>query len=109
MNSRRWLTLRRQSLYSDDDHLSPSASVVLPDRREIKSRISNQYATDYSIFCKMKALEAKTKQTLVFDPGGYTGRLRSCPFFGNVARVCVGRFSFGRRMVPEAEAFLADG
>ena len=27
----------------------------------------------------------KSRQTLVFDPGGRTGRLRGCPFLGRVA------------------------
>ena len=38
-----------------------------------------QYAT-YSDFWKMKVLETKSRQTLVFDPGGSAGRLHACPF-----------------------------
>ena len=37
----------------------------------------------------MKVLEAKTKETLIFDPIGYTGCLRACPFNGNVSRVAL--------------------
>ena len=37
---------------------------------------SIQYATYYSSFWKV--LETKSRQTLVFDPGGGTGRLRAC-------------------------------
>ena len=33
-NSRRWLTYHRQNLYSDEDHLRPATSLVLPDRRD---------------------------------------------------------------------------
>ena len=50
--------------------------------KEINSGISNQYATDYSSFWKLKVLQTKSRQTLVFDPGDSTGRLRSCPFLG---------------------------
>ena len=45
-------------------------------------RTSNQYPTDYSSFWKMKVLQTKSMQTLVFDPGGFNGRLRACPFWG---------------------------
>ena len=37
---------------------------------EINLRTSNQYATDYSSFWKMKILQTKSMQTLMFDPGG---------------------------------------
>ena len=40
------------------------------------------YVIMYSSFWKMKVLEMKTRQTLVFDPGRCTGRLRACPFLG---------------------------
>ena len=46
------------------------------------SRTPNQYARYYSSFWKMKVLEVKPRQTLVFDPGGSTRRLRACPFLG---------------------------
>ena len=42
---------------------------------------SIQYAT-HSDFWKMKALESKSRQPLVIDPGSSTGRLRACPFLG---------------------------
>ena len=47
---------------------------------EINSRTLIQYAMDYSTFWKMKVLETKSSQALVFDPGSFTGRLRACPF-----------------------------
>ena len=49
---------------------------------EINSRTSTQYATTYSSLWKMKVLQTRTRQTLVFDPGGSTGRLRACLFLG---------------------------
>ena len=49
---------------------------------EIKSKTSNQYATDYSSFWKLKVIQTKSSQTLLFDPCGSTGRLRACPFLG---------------------------
>ena len=42
---------------------------------------SIQYAT-HNDFWKMKVLKTKSSQTLVFDPGGSTGRLRTYPFWG---------------------------
>ena len=47
---------------------------------EINLRTSNHCATDYSSFWKMKVLQTKLMQILVFDPGGFKGRLRACPF-----------------------------
>ena len=41
-----------------------------------------KYATGYSSFWKLKVLETKSRQTMFFDPGGCTGRLRACPFLG---------------------------
>ena len=47
----------------------------------MNSRTSIQYATTYySSFWKIKVLETKLRQTLVFDPGGSTARLRACSF-----------------------------
>ena len=57
--------------------------------KEINLRTSNQYATDYSSFWKMKVLQTKSMKTLVFDPGGSTDHLHTCPFCGNVARVAL--------------------
>ena len=46
---------------------------------DINFRTSIQYAM-YSSFWKMKVLETKSRQTLVFDPGDSIDRLRACPF-----------------------------
>ena len=48
------------------------------------------YAT-YNTFWQMKALETKSRQTLVFDPGGCTGCLRACPFWGGRRTLLCGR------------------
>ena len=60
---------------------------------ETKKRIcrtSIQYVSFYSSFWKVKVLEATSRQTLVFDPGGSTGRLRACPFLGTLRALLCG-------------------
>ena len=50
---------------------------------DMNSKTTIQYATTYySNFWKMKDLKTKSRQTLVFDPGGSTDRLRTCPLLG---------------------------
>ena len=49
---------------------------------KFRPTISIQLYATYISFQKMKILETKSRQTLVFDPGGCTGRLRTCPFLG---------------------------
>ena len=51
-------------------------------------RTSVLYVSSYSSFyllaalsCR-RAIETKSEQNLMFDPGGSTGRLRACPFMG---------------------------
>ena len=56
---------------------------------EISLRTSNQYTMDYSISWKTKVLRTKSMQTLMFDSGGFKGRLHSLPVLGNVARVAL--------------------
>ena len=49
----------------------------------VHSSTSIQYATTYySSFWKIEVLETKSRKILVFDPGGSTDRLRTCPFLG---------------------------
>ena len=48
--------------------------------KKIKSRTSNQYAMDNSSLWKLKIIETKSGQTLVFDPGSSTGHRCACPF-----------------------------
>ena len=50
-----------------------------PTEETSSGTTSAQYTT-YSDFWKMKVLETRPWQTLVFDFGGSTGRLRACPF-----------------------------
>ena len=77
--------------------------------KEIKSRTS-QYATDHSTFWKFKVLETKSRQTLVFDPGGCTGHLRACPFLGAWrALLCREVLCLGTGWYPRLQRFLADG
>ena len=45
-------------------------------------RTSDQYAMDYSSFWKMKVLQTKSIQILIFGLGGFIGRLRTCLFWG---------------------------
>ena len=59
--------------------------------------------------CWRRVIETKSRKTLVFDPGGSTGRLRACPFLGWWRTLLCGRFWFERRTVLEAGAFLVDG
>ena len=76
MNSRRWLTPRWHSLYSDDDYLSLTAFFLEP------RRVQETYQPDKLPACPLLAGAYKTKsrQTLVFDPGASKDRLRACPF-----------------------------
>ena len=79
-----------------------SFSWSLGEIKKSTSRTNNQRAP----LCRWRVIQTKSRQTLVFDPGGSTGRLRACPFWEVSARCCVGRFSFWRRMTPEAGAFF---
>ena len=59
---------------------------------DMNSRALVQYATYYSRLWKTKVLETKTRQTLVFDPSGSTGRLRGCPFLSGWQALLSGAF-----------------
>ena len=70
---------------------------------EMNFRTSIQYAT-YSSFWKI--LEMKTRQTLVFDPGGCTGRLRACLFLRGWCTLLFGEvFVWTLRWCPGLERF----
>ena len=75
---------------------------------EINSRTSNQYVSTYSSFGKLKVAETKARQTLVFDPGGSKGYLRTCPFWERGTRCVVRRLSFGCLLVLKTGTVLAD-
>ena len=61
-----------------------------PTKETHSERMPIQYASYYSRFWRMnnllaapscqRVIETKSGQTLVFDPGGFTGYLRACPF-----------------------------
>ena len=62
-----------------------------PTEETNSKKASIQYVSYYSSFWRInnqllpfwwKVLETKPRQTLVFDPGGFTGHLRACPFLG---------------------------
>ena len=76
-----------ENLYSNENHLRPANSLVLPDRRDITEDFNSirlalqQFLPACSPSCR-RVTETKLGQNLVFDPGGFTGRLRAYPFLG---------------------------
>ena len=75
--------------------------------KNIKYRTS-RHATDG--FRKLKILETKSSQTLVFDPGGFTGHLRTCPFLGAWRTLLCGVvLRLGTGWYPRLQRVLADG
>ena len=87
-----------------------------PAEETISERTSTQYVSYYSSFWRInnqlfpfwrRVIETKSRQTLVFDPGGFTGRLRACPFLGTWrALLCEELFV---RALDVAGVFLANG
>ena len=59
---------------------------------------------DYSSFWKMKVLQTKLMQTLMFDPGGFKVRLRACPFLKTWRALVYGELFV--RALDEAAAFF---
>ena len=55
---------------------------LVREARKRTCRTFIQYASYYRSVWKSKVLETKSRQTLVFDPGGSTGHLRACPILG---------------------------
>ena len=74
------------------------------EARERTSRTNNNHlAPPYW----RKAIQTKLRQTLVFDPGGCTGRLRSCQFLGERRALHIRWTRLGAVMVvAEAGAFF---
>ena len=58
--------------------LPPPPSWILGDKT--KKRTSRTNFNQFAFPCWRKVLEKKSRQTLAFDPGGCTDRLRVCPF-----------------------------
>ena len=73
---------------------------------EINLRASNQYATDNSSFWKMKVLQTKSMQTLIFNPGGFKGLLCACPFLGTWRALLCGEVLVLERLVAIWSVFL---
>ena len=114
INSRRWLTSQLQNLYSNEDHFLPVAPLWFCPTEETNLRASTLYASYYSSYFLWiinhqasfwpRAIETKSGQNLVFDPGGSTGLLRACPFSGTWrALLCRGDLL---RALEEAAAFF---
>ena len=56
--------------------------------------------------CWRKVVQTKSRPTMVFDPGGSTGHLRACPFFGGWrALLCGEVFVWMLRWYPRLERF----
>ena len=67
---------------------------------------SIQYATTFNSLWKIKGSKTKTRQTLVFDSGRSTCRLRACPFWGGWrALLCGEIFVCTLRWYPKLEQF----
>ena len=75
---------------------------------DINSRTTVQYAMDYNSFWKMEVLETKSRQTVVFDHGGYTGRLCTCLFLGTWRTLLCGEFFVWARDGTQDWSVLAD-
>ena len=65
-----------------------------------------QTRATYSSYWHRKVKETKSKQTLVFDPGGCSGRLRCCPFLSERLALLRRGFVWDATIVSEAGAFL---
>ena len=48
--------------------------------KETKERTGRTKLNQLAPLCWRKVIQTKSRQTLVFDPGGCSGRLRGCPF-----------------------------
>ena len=63
---------------------------------EMKSRTSNQHVMDNSSFWKLKVIETKSGQTLVFDPRSSTGHRCACSLLRTWRTLLCGEVSLGR-------------
>ena len=60
---------------------------------EINLKTSIQHATTHSSFWKLKVVQTKTRQTLVFGSGGFTDYQRACSFLGGSRALLCGEVS----------------
>ena len=81
-----------------------------PTKEMDSERTSTQYASYYSDFWWInnqlpaspwrRVIQTKSRQTLVFGPGGSKGRLRAWPFMGTLRALLCGEVLVLERLVP---------
>ena len=92
-NSRRWLTPRRHSLHSDEDHLLPSTSLVLSNRRDsFEDLRSIRYGLQQ--FLEYKGLTNEIDANSDVRSWRFERSPTCLPVLGNVARVALWGGSF---------------
>ena len=105
-NSRRWLTSRRHSLFSDDDQLSQATSLVLPDRRDQLENI-NSIRYDVEHFLENESLTNGNKENLDVQSWRFYRSSTRLPVSGKVARVALlGGFRLGAGWHPRLERLV---
>ena len=57
----------------------------------------------------MKGLQMKSMQTLMFNPGGFKGRLRACPFLGTWRALLCGEVLILERLVVIWSILFTEG
>ena len=102
-NSRRWLTSRRHSLYSDKDPLSPTAFFSEPRRDQGMYQPDKQPACPSADGGLFKRNQGKLWCSILAVLQVFFAPSR---FWEGEARCFVGRVPFGRRIVPETRAFF---
>ena len=102
--SRRWLTPRRHSLNSEEDDLSLTDLFLEP------RRVQETYQPDKLQACPLLAevIQTKSRQTLIFDPGDSTGRLRAYPFSKTWRALLCGEILVWERLVAIWNIFWQD-
>ena len=105
----RWVTPHRQNLYSDEDHLRPATSLVLPDQKEkfedfIFVRLVLQQFLPACCPLLPEGHRNKIRAKRYVRPGGFTGRLRACPFLGRKPALLCGEGIV--RALDEAAPFI---
>ena len=69
-------------------------SWILGETKKHTSRINCKLAPSWR-----RVIQTKSRQTLVFDPGGCTGHLRTCPFLGTWRALLCGEVLIWERLV----------
>ena len=68
------------------------------ETKKSNSRINNRLAS----YCWKRVIQTKSRQTLMFNRGGFKDRLRACPFLGGWHVLLCEEVFVGYRMVSEA-------